>query len=72
MVVVGLVLIPTLGAVGALVAYLVSRVAEVQLFVHEARRLPRSVLPRWKVATVLGMVVALSALAAVHYSGGPV
>lgn len=60
----GPVLVPALGARGALLTYLCGRSAELALLVHELRRLPRAVLPRGRVAVLAGMVLVLAALAA--------
>lgn len=60
---VGLVAIPICGAQGALWALLASRAGDVVLVAGEARRLPASVLPRWKLALLAGITTALVALA---------
>lgn len=67
----GLALIPTLGAAGALLAYLASRVAEVLLLASEVRTLPRSVLPIWKLLALAGMLGVL-AWVGVARAGGAV
>lgn len=63
MVGVGLVLVPLYGATGALIAFLVARVAELQMLASEARRLPRAILPRWKIAAALGLLVLFACAA---------
>lgn len=63
MVTVGVVAIPALGAVGAVACYLTARSAEVMILCAELRRLPGDVLPRWKLAALALMVVAVGATA---------
>lgn len=59
----GVVLIPRYGGAGAIAAFLVSRTAELQLAIHEIRRLPASLLPRWKVALAGAMLAVLATFA---------
>ena len=59
MVIVGVLLIPRFGAWGAVATYLCARLAEVLLIAHEVQALPRRVLPRWRVAVLALMVLAL-------------
>ncbi len=66
----GLALIPPLGALGAVLTYLSSRVAELVLLAVEVRTLPRAALPRWRIAAVVLMIVALLAVALLR-AGGP-
>jgi O-antigen/teichoic acid export membrane protein len=70
MILAGLALIPLYGCAGALAAFLCSRLAEAQLVAHEVRRLPRSILPRWKVGAALGMLAVLALVAAWRMRGG--
>ena len=55
MLAVGVVTVPLYGALGAAIAYSCSRVAELQLLVHEVRRLPRALLPRRKLLAAAAM-----------------
>ena len=64
MVLVGAFAIPRWGAWGAVAAFAAARTAELQLIAIEALRLPRSLLPRWKLATAGALFVALAALGA--------
>lgn len=64
MVAAGLLLVPAYGAVGAAVAYLCSRVAEIQLVARELRRMPRELLPRRHLALLGAMLLILLAAAA--------
>ncbi len=61
--------IPSYGVRGALAAYLCGRLAELALVVVEVRRLDASVLPRWRVAALAAMVLALVGLGAHELSG---
>jgi len=69
MVATGLVLVPPLGLVGAVLAYFAARSAEVLLFARELHHVPRCALPRWKLATLAAMYVALISLAAFKVAG---
>lgn len=64
MVLVGAFAIPRWGAWGAVAAFAAARTAELQLIAIEALRLPRALLPRWKLATAGALFVALAALGA--------
>jgi len=64
MALVGAFAIPRWGAWGAVAAFAAARSAELQLVVIEAARLPREVLPRWKLATAGGMFALLALLGA--------
>ncbi len=64
MVAVGLFAIPRWGAWGAVVAFAAARTAELQLVAVEALRMPREVLPRWKLAAATLMFASLAALGA--------
>lgn len=61
MLLVGVVAIPRWGAWGAFAAFAAARVAELQLVGVELARLPRSLLPRWKIAAAAAMTLALAA-----------
>ena len=63
MLLVGSLTVPLYGAIGAALAYLVARLAEVQLVIREVRRLPRGLLPAGRLIAAATMVVALGALA---------
>lgn len=63
MLVVAFALVPTWGVRGAMCAYFTARIAELWLFCHEVRRLPASVLPRWRLVALAGMLLALIGLA---------
>jgi O-antigen/teichoic acid export membrane protein len=63
MALVGVVAVPLYGAIGALAAYLASRIAEVQLVAVEMRRMSAAILPRRKLAAALAMLAMLSFLA---------
>lgn len=63
MVTVGIFLVPMYGALGALIAYLCSRVAEVQLVWCELRTWPSALVPRRRIAVALAMAFTLAALA---------
>jgi O-antigen/teichoic acid export membrane protein len=65
---VGAALVPLYGVVGALIAFLCARLAEVLMAVHEARRLPREVLPAWKLAVAASMVLLLASIASWHFA----
>ena len=65
----GLLLIPRLGAVGAILSYLSARTAELLLVAHELRTLPRSVLPAWKPLALAAMLAVLVGTALVRASG---
>jgi O-antigen/teichoic acid export membrane protein len=62
-VIAGLVLVPTLGAVGALWTFLCARCAELLLCVSEASYLPRAVLSRARIAAWAGLFLVLLAVA---------
>lgn len=64
MVGVGLFAIPRWGAWGAVAAFAAARSAELQLLVVEVLRLPRAVLPRWKLGAAALMFVTLAAFGA--------
>lgn len=70
MLVVGFLVIPTHGALGAVATYLCGRVAELSLIAFEARRMSPSALPRWRLAVLATMIVSLTAFAAVTYAQG--
>ncbi|MEZ6017609.1 MAG: hypothetical protein R3F49_21045 [Planctomycetota bacterium] len=63
MVVVGLFAIPRFGALGAAITYLCGRTAELTLIGVEVCRMPRAVLPRWRLAALGSMVAVLAATA---------
>ena len=69
MLVIGVLAIPRYGAAGAIATYLCARLAEVALIAIEVRRMPREVLPAWKVITLAGMVLTLAALAWLAFDG---
>ncbi len=69
MLAVGLVAIPLWGAWGAVAAYAAARVAELQLVATEVARLPRALLPRWKLAAAAGMFAVLVAFSAWRIAG---
>ena len=60
MLAVGTLTIPRFGALGAVATYLTGRTAELVLIAVEVRRIPRAALPRWRVATLALMTVALA------------
>jgi O-antigen/teichoic acid export membrane protein len=64
MLAVGLVAIPLLGPMGAALCYLSGRSAELLLLSSEIRRIPRRILPRWKLACLAGMLLLLAYTAA--------
>ena len=64
MVLVGAFAIPRWGAWGAVAAFAAARTAELQLIAIEALRLPRALLPRWKLATAGALFLVLAALGA--------
>lgn len=64
MVAVGLVAIPLWGAWGAVATFAAARSAELQLLALESLRIPRAILPRWKLAAAASMFGALVALGA--------
>lgn len=63
MIVVGLVAIPALGPMGAVMCYATARIAELLMLAREMRHLPHTLLPRWKLATLAGMVALLACTA---------
>jgi len=56
--------IPLYGIRGAVATYLTGRVAELLLITYEARRIPRAVLPPWRLAALAVMIFALASFAA--------
>ncbi len=71
MLAVGLHAVPRFGALGALATYAAARSADLLMLAAEVRRLPRRVLPAWRLGLLAAMVVALALLAArAHLSAG--
>jgi O-antigen/teichoic acid export membrane protein len=66
---VGLVAIPLWGAWGAVAAYAAARTAELQLVALEVKRIPRALLPRWKLAAAAGMFALLVGLSVWRIAG---
>lgn len=67
MLAVGVVMVPLHGALGALIAYLCSRVAELQLIVSEVRRMPTELgVPR-RLAIAAAMLAVLTMLCVVRF-----
>lgn len=67
MLVVGFVLIPKFGALGAVLTYLSARSADVMLVASEVRRIPESILPRRRIMLLGSMAVLLTCLGIVKY-----
>lgn len=60
MLIVGSLLIPTYGALGAVITYLTGRTAELALIAVEVHRIPPAVLPRWRVVALAAMATTLA------------
>jgi O-antigen/teichoic acid export membrane protein len=67
MLAVGVITIPLHGALGALIAYLCSRVAELQLIVVEAKRLPSELAIPRRLAIAAAMLAILAMLCLVRF-----
>lgn len=64
MVAVGVYAIPRYGALGAIATYLTARSADLLLIAAEVARIPREILPSWRIIALGSMLVVLIGLAA--------